>query len=71
VSLRQELTLADARIVAAKERIARQLQRIGSLVVDGKDPADALTMLRVMRLSLALLQGHRQQLADRLARQGG
>jgi hypothetical protein len=71
VSLLQELTLADARIVAAKARIAQQLQRIGRLIADGKDAADALAMLRVMRLSLTLLQGHRQQLGSRHGRQGG
>jgi hypothetical protein len=63
----QELPQADRHIANAEDRILRQLQRIEHMKAHSQDTTDAEALVRVMKLSLALLQDHRQRLADKLA----
>jgi hypothetical protein len=63
----QELTQADQHIANAEDRILRQFQRIERMKAHRQDTTDAEALVRVMKLSLALLQDHRQRLADKLA----
>jgi hypothetical protein len=63
----QELTQADRHIANAEDRILRQFQRIERMKTHRQDTIDAEALVRVMKLSLALLQDHRQRLADKLA----
>jgi hypothetical protein len=57
---------ADRHIAELKKDIARQWQIIEELSFDGRPLHQAISMLRLLRGQLRIMEGHRQSILDKL-----
>jgi hypothetical protein len=62
----KHLAQADRHIAELKKDIARQWQIIEELSLGGRPLHQAISMLRLLRGQLRIMEGHRQSILDKL-----